>query len=304
MRFQVLETFVHASHSLNFTKTAQELHLTQSAVSQQMAEFQNVLEIPVFERRGRRLQLTKFGREMQTRAEQIEALYRAMLQSAQTHKCDTHGSVKIAASPTAASYLLPHAMGTFERSYPGILTSLSLCNVEVATKLARRHEIDIIVSEQDVGLHRLPEWDRTKFLKDELVLVVAPSHTWATRYSIEPWELQDQVLILRTRSSKTRQMVISKLESVGLQRQSLNVRFEIDNSEAIIQAVMAGLGVGFVSRFAAQAHQRAKSVVVVPVEGLHISRTFWLHYPQPDKLSNAVHLFVSHLSSATWMPVK
>ena len=172
-----------------------------------------------------------------------------------------------------AQYVLPRILGAFLRQYPQVKLSLVSGNTErivesVAEKKVALGIIEGPAMRRDVKTERM--------VKDEMVLIVSPTHTLALRKGavITPAELAKLPLLLRERGSGSRRVVERALKKVGIPLRSLGVAMELDSTEAIISGVEAELGVGFVSRWAVGKVLRLGTVRVVAVEGLEIVRDF------------------------------
>jgi DNA-binding transcriptional LysR family regulator len=183
------------------------------------------------------------------------------------------GTLRLGASTTVAQYVLPRILGVFLRQYPQVKLSLVSGNTEQVVQAVAEEKVELGIIEgpamrRDVRTERM--------VRDEMVLIVSPNHSWAARKveAIAPAELARVPLLLRERGSGSRRVVERALKKVGLPMRSLRVAMELDSTEAIISGVEAELGVGFVSRYAVGKVLRLGSVKVIAVEGLHILRDF------------------------------
>lgn len=302
MKTEQLHTFLRAAGSLNFTSTARELFLSQSAVSQQIRELESDLGVTLFERRGRGLILTPAGVTLQQLAAPIVAdLKRVRVEMSAYHGV-AQGMLRVGASPTAGVYLMPHAIGSFAQRFPGVQTSLAVAGSETVVRLLQEGELDVAVVEQETPARRLRGWVKQKLLEDELVLICRPDNPWAKKKQVLPSELCGQPLILRQKASRTRQRILDSLEAAGVPAESLKIRFELGHTEAIIQAVMAGLGVGFVSRFAVDTQRHAGVLREVPLTGVPLRRLLWLLRPVPERAFVHQERFCELLHSRHWRP--
>lgn len=178
---------------------------------------------------------------------------------------------------------MPHAIGRFSQDYRGVQTSLAVAGSETVIRLLQEGDLDLGVVEQDSSVKRLRGWIKQKLLEDEVVLICRPDHPWAAQRAVQPSALSSQALILRQKSSGTRQRILDSLDAAGVPEDTLKVRFELGHTEAIIQAVLAGLGVGFVSRFAVATQRHAGLIREVAIAGVRIKRTLWLVRPAPER---------------------
>jgi DNA-binding transcriptional LysR family regulator len=263
---------------MSFRKAAEVLHLSQPAVSQHIHALEEEAGVQLFDRargegHGSQISLTEAGRVLlgyaNTAAETMVEARRAL--AALNH--EVVGELRLGASTTVAQYVLPRILGAFLRQYPQVKLSLVSGNTErivesVAEKKVALGIIEGPAMRRDVKTERM--------VKDEMVLIVSPTHTLALRKGavITPAELAKLPLLLRERGSGSRRVVERALKKVGIPLRSLGVAMELDSTEAIISGVEAELGVGFVSRWAVGKVLRLGTVRVVAVEGLEIVRDF------------------------------
>lgn len=210
------------------------------------------------------------------------------------------GILRVGATATPGVYLLPHAIGRFSQTYPGVQVSLAVGTMDTLLRGLQEGELDLTVSEQSLPLSRLRGWQQTPLLTDQVVLIASASHPWAVRKRVRPSELASQPLILRQKNSHTRQLILEQLARAGVDLDALTVRFELGHSEAIVHAVLAGLGVGFVSRFAVATERHAGLVCVVPLAGVQVERSIWLTRPAPERAFVHQERFCEVLLERDW----
>jgi DNA-binding transcriptional LysR family regulator len=185
---------------------------------------------------------------------------------------------------------MPALMGAFERHYPGISVDLRIANSRVIEEQVRANELDLGV----VGAHGLRAGEKCLAAKllDELVLIVPPTHPWAGRRRLDPSRLAQERLLMREEGSATRQVT-----ERALQRASLGIgrTLELGHTEAIKQAVMAGLGVAFVSIYAARGELETGRLTRVRLRGLRIQRHFHVIHNEARNLTARARAFVDAL---------
>ena len=282
-----LTVFREVAHQLSFRKASEALHLSQPAVSQQVRALEEETGVRLFDRatgdgHGSQISLTEAGRVLLGYAAASAAtLDEARLALAALNQTVT-GELRIAASTTVAQYLLPRILGPFLREYPHVKLSLISGNTEHVVEQTATQRVALGIIEgpalrRDLKTERLVE--------DHMVLIANPQHPWATRRPrrIEASELTASPLLLRERGSGSRRIVERALKIAGLPLRSLNVIMELDSTEAILSGVEAGLGVGFVSRWAVGKAVRLGTVRVIAVEDIHIVRDFsFIHITGAD----------------------
>ena len=187
---------------------------------------------------------------------------------------------------------MPALMGEFERAYPGISVDLRIANSRVIEEQIRANDLDLGV----VGAHGLRAGEKclAATLLDELVLIVPPTHPWAGRRRVDPSRLAQERLLLREEGSATRQVTERALQraSVGIGR-----TLELAHTEAIKQAVMAGLGVAFVSIYAARGELETGRLKRVRLQGLRIQRHFHVIHNEARSLTARARAFIDALQA-------
>ena len=288
-----LVVFRKVADQLSFRKAAEELYLTQPAVSLQIKALEEDLGVQLFDRTGTHIQLTAAGRVLKRYAEQVSSLLGQAENDIAALSGDHAGHLALGASTTIAQYVLPRLLGSFTKEYPRVQTTLISGNTE---------HIVTAVEDQKIALGFIEGPARSRgvktepFLKDELVLIAPTASELAERASITGAELQSAPLLMRERGSGTRRVVELALERQGMKRSALNIIMELDSTEAIKSAVEAGLGVGFISRWAIAKDLRLNSSFkIVEVDGLTIDRDFLLAYvsgPEPLGLAMEFRRFL------------
>lgn len=281
-----LVVFRKVAGQLSFRKAAEELYLTQPAVSLQIKALEEDLGVQLFDRTGTHIQLTAAGKVLQRYAEQASSLLEQAENEIAELSGDHAGHLALGASTTIAQYVLPRMLGEFTREYPRVQPTLISGNTEEIVQAVEDQKIALGFIE---GPARSRNVKTEPFLKDELVLIVSKAHELAEQAAISAAELHAAPLLMRERGSGTRRVVELALERQGLKRNSLNIIMELDSTEAIKSAVEAGLGIGFVSRWAIAKDLRLNSSFkIVEVDGLRVQRDFLLAYlsgPEPQGLA-------------------
>ena len=188
---------------------------------------------------------------------------------------------------------LPGVLGAFRQRHPAIEVALQLGNSEQIQALVRAGELDLGVVGD--GGASPAEASLAARVKDELVLVVGPTHAWARRRDIRPAELASQPLLLREPGSATRQVTERALTGAGVPYRPGMV---LPHTEAIKQGVLAGLGVAFVSVYAIQGEQATGRLRALRVRGLRIVRHFHLIHHARRRPSTAARAFMERFAAA------
>ena len=268
--------FRAVAEQLSFRKAAEELYLTQPAVSLQIKALEEELGVQVFDRAGAQITLTQAGTILLRYAKQVNSLFVQVEREIVALTGDHAGQLALGASTTIAQYVLPRLLGEFCKEHPRVHPTLISGNTEHIVDAVEKQKIELGFIEGPVRSRAV----KTKpFLEDDLLLIVPAAHEWAELESISSAEIASAPLLMRERGSGTRRVVEMALERQGLKQKSLRIVMELDSTEAIKSAVEAGLGVGFVSRWAMAKDLRlGKHFKIVEVTGLRIKRDFSVAY--------------------------
>ena len=284
-----LAVFRAVARHLSFRKAAEEMYLTQPAVSLQIKALEEDLGVQLFDRSGSRVELTPAGRVLLEHAEKAQELLLKAEDEIAALSGDLSGQLALGASTTIAQYVLPRTLGEFLREHPRVQPSLISGNTEHIVEALVKHQIALGFIE---GPSRSKDVREEPFLADELVLIVPAAHEWAERARIETRELRSAPLLMRELGSGTRHVVEMALTAHGIKTASLQIAMELDSTEAIKSAVEAGLGVGFVSRWAiAKDARTGSSFRIVEVDGVRMRREFLLVLPAGPEPQGLVQEF-------------
>jgi LysR family transcriptional regulator, transcriptional activator of the cysJI operon len=277
----------------SFRKAAEELYLTQPAVSLQIKALEEGLGVQLFDRTGAKIALTAAGSVLLRYAIESRELFAEAEREIASISGEQAGTLALGASTTIAQYVLPSLLGAFRKHYPRVAITLMSGNTETIVHALEAQSIAL-------GLLEGPAHNRdvhvVSFLVDELVLIAPSAHEWAERGTIRAEELAEAPLLLREPGSGTRHVVETALTRAGIKRSSLNVVMELDSTESIKSAVEAGLGVGFISEWALARDARIGSNFrKISVEGMRIERNFSiasLAHPRQHDIAQTFHHFL------------
>ncbi|HME93445.1 MAG TPA: LysR family transcriptional regulator [Methylomirabilota bacterium] len=292
MTLRQLEVFLAIVRARSYRQAAEALHASQPALSQHIRELEGELGVRLFDRLTRGVILTEAGRLLEERAKRVFATLtdvRDVLGELQGLK---RGSLLVGASTTPGIYVLPAIIGAFRRRHPGIDLQLRIANSRAIEDAIRAHDVDLGV----VGGHGLAPGEEclAAGLADELVLIVSPRHRWAGRREVVPAELTDEPLLVREEGSATRRVTERALDQAGIRRR---VSMELGHTEAIKQAVMAGLGVAFVSVHAVRGEVADRRLAAVRLRRLRIRRHFHVIHSEARTMSAGARALVTLLST-------
>ena len=260
-----LKVFRAVAKHLNFRRAAEELCLTQPAVTLQIKALEQDLGVQLFDRSGAHITLTPAGAVLLKYAGKMEKLEAATQAALAPFSEGQRGELRIGASLTIAQYILPHLLGAFQQQHPQVRPIVTTCNTEQVLEALVAHQVSVGFIEGPAMRRDV----RTEvFLEDEIVLMVPPAHEWSERGFIDPDELLQERLLMRERGSGTRRVVEMALQKCGVKVKHLHLGMEFDSTEGITTAVEAGLGIGFASLWAIGKELQVGSLRVVPIRGV------------------------------------
>jgi DNA-binding transcriptional LysR family regulator len=283
-----LKVFRSVAEHLNFRKASEHLFLTQPAVTLQIKALENDLGVRLFDRSANRVALTPQGSVLLRYARKISALAAQAEHELGAEGGQFSGELSLGVSTTIGQYVLPRLIGAFLDEHPRVQLALRSGNTEQVVQLV----LDGIVA---IGLIEGPARERgvhtEPFMRDELVLIVPPNSDAA---HLSAQQLLGSSLLMREQGSGSRHVVEAALEKSRLKLKSFKSVMDLDSTEAIKSAVEAGLGVGFVSRWAISKELELGALRVAQVRGLTMARHFSLVTrtgPAQQGLTEAFRLF-------------
>jgi DNA-binding transcriptional LysR family regulator len=287
------EVFLAVAKAGSFRAAAEAMHLSQPALSQHVAEMERELGTRLFDRLGRKVALTEAGRVLEDHAHRLFASLASAREAVADLSGLKRGSLVLGASTTPGIYVLPGMIAAFQEKHPGVTLSLRIGNSAAIEEQIRGNELDLGV----VGGHplRLGEKCVAAGLLDELVLIVPPNHPWARRREIQPSLLEGERLLVREEGSATRQVTERALQRAG---GHIKASMELGHTEAIKQAVIAGLGIAFVSIYAIRGEVKVDRLRTVRLKGLRIQRHFHIIHNEARTLSTSARAFIELLKTA------
>jgi DNA-binding transcriptional LysR family regulator len=293
MNFNHLYIFHKVAEKGHFTRAAEELFISQPAVSKQVQELEKSLGQALFEQIGRKVYLTEAGELLYDYASRIFALSNEAEEALGELVGLERGRLAIGASTTIGIYLLPQILGQYKTSYPKIELSLEIANADdiQIELLANRLEVGLVE-----GFVTSPELFKREWRQDELVLIVGANHPLLAEKELSLGQLFENqtALILRERGSGTRAVLEEALGLHGIG--PIKPVLELGSTEAIKQAVAAGLGVSFVSEHTIKLEVAAGLVRVIPLTDFELKRPLYLVYVRSKRLSKATQVFLEFLA--------
>jgi len=274
-----LQIFLKVVETLSVTKAAEELHLSQPAVSIQLKNFQDQFEIPLTEVVGRKIYITDFGKEIAKSAENILLQVHAMNNKTSSFKGQLTGKLKIAVVSTG-KYVMPYFLNEFIKTNTGIQLNIDVTNKSMVIESLEKNEVDFaLVSILPAGINI----EKIDLLPNKLFLI----GNTQTKLSI-----QDLPLIFREKGSGTRQAMEQFIQKNKL---SIQKKMELSTNEAVKQAIIAGLGYSIMPIIGIKNEVINKQLFIIPTKGLPIKTTWSLIWLKGKKHSPVAEAYLKYL---------
>ena len=267
-----LEVFRAVARELNFSRAALELHLSQSAVSQQIAALEGELGGELFDRSRRRVRLTPAGAALLHRVDRLLGDFAEARRAVAAARGAVEGELRVASSRTIGTYLLPRLLATLGQRHPALALEISIENSERVTQSLLAGHADIGYVEDVVSTAGIV---LVELLQDELVIVAASSHRFAAVTEVALEDLIAEPLVVRESGSGTRRVAEEHLRRAGARIEELRIAAELTGIEAIKAAVEAGLGVAILSRATLAKELALGTLVERRLSGIEIRRSFY-----------------------------
>jgi len=264
-----LAAFCAVVERRSFSQAAEQLGVTQPAVSLQIRSLEKRLGLQLLDRSGRRVEPTEAGQRLYRSAQRLLALEEQLLADLGGQEGgELAGRLEIGASTGPGGIVIPVVLGEFQRLHPGVHVALAVSDTQHVVEQVARREVELGVvgaSRRHRGVVFEP------FYRDEVVLAVPTGHRFADR-SVSLDELKAEPLVLMQEGAGVRQVIEEELRAASVRLRDLDVRLELGLQESARSAVVAGHGVTFISRSAIEADLAAGTVAIARVEGLEPSR--------------------------------
>ncbi len=281
-----LRAFTVLARTGSFTRTAQELHLTQSAISHAMKALEDEIGCRLLDRMGKTVVLTQAGEQLLARAEKI--LNEMTAARAELSHLGKWGSsrLRIGASTTACQYVLPAVLREFKESFPRCAISIEPGDTPEAIESLRAHRIDLAVNLEP---RREDALDFRPLFTDELLFALSPVHPWARTRRVPRDDIARQHYILYGKASYTFQMIEEYFREEKIVLHSL---LDLGNMEAIKELVMLGLGISIIAPWTAKKEIEAGSLVTLPLGRRKLRRRWGVLHWKGRRLDLAQETFI------------
>ena len=283
-----LQVFYTVAKQLSFTKAAEQLFMTQPAVTFQVKQLEEHFNTRLFERNHGRIALTAAGQLVLGYAERILTLSEEMDTRVSELTGAVSGALLLGASTTIAEYMLPQILGEFKAAHPEVQAHMMVANSETIVHRVAEHSIDIGLIESPTYL---PSLQNEVCCEDELVVICAPGHALARRKTLRAQDLASVAWVRREAGSGTREFTDNYIRECGLGPDDLDVVMELGSPEAMKGAVATGSAVAVVSRATITKELQLGTLVAIALAP-RLIRTLSLVHPKEKFRSRLITTFV------------
>ncbi len=291
MNIEQVRAFYHVASMRSFTRAARELFITQPAVSQEIKALETSLGVMLFDRSGKKVQMTTEGEALFSQARRLFALHEEIESLLGRSRSLQHGQIRIGSTALMGTYFLPKIIGRFNRKYPGIEIDLQMGNSDQVMNLVLEGLVDLGFSGMTVSHTRLKS---TLIHQEKLVMVASPRHPIAAR-RISLDDVSEIPFIWREKGTQTRKL-IEKWFVGQLRGRYPRKSIELQNMEAAKRMVEEGYGITVVPEAAVKREISAGWLKPLHVEGLNVVNSYYLVSLKRKRLNSAAEAFQTMLS--------
>jgi len=292
MEFKKLEVFCNLVELKSFTKTAEAVNLAQPTVSEHIRNLEEQLGQKLFNRLGREVEPTPTGKLLYGYIRKILRIKSDALQAVNQFSGTIVGRIMIGSSTIPGTYILPYIIGNFRKEYPSIQATIKISGSKRIAKCVINGDLELGVIGAEWNENSL---DLMELFSDELTLIVYPEHHFAKKKSISIEELKGEPFILRELASGTRKIMEQIFAQNNFKLSDLQEVAEIGSTEAVKEAVKAGLGISILSKKAVLEDIKQQKLVSVELENISMKRPCYLIKRKNRELSPVASVFYDYI---------
>jgi DNA-binding transcriptional LysR family regulator len=286
----------------SFKRAADSLYVSQPAVSLQVQNLERQLDVPLFDRGGRRAQLTEAGHLLLSYGEKILTLCQETCRALEDLQNLQGGTLIIGASQTTGTYLLPRMIGMFRQAFPDVSVQLHVHSTRRTAWSVANGQIDLAIIGGEVPSELQESLEIIPYAEDELALILPVSHSLAKVDTIQKDDLYKLQFIALDSQSTIRKVIDQVLGRSGIETRRLKIEMELNSIEAIKNAVQSGLGSAFVSISAIEKELQMGVLHRVKINDVIVKRMLSVIINPNRYRSKAAEAFCSEIlpKFATW----
>jgi DNA-binding transcriptional LysR family regulator len=280
----------------SFTKAAELLYLSQPSLSKQIKILEKNLDVLLINRENNKISLTENGKVFLQYSERILALCEESCRALIDLKNGERGSLTVGASQTIGTYLLPRVLALFAQNYPQIDLKVQVNSTRIIAKNIINREIDLAVVGGEIPEHLKENLLVEDFVEDEFSLIISKSHPFAIKKTITKEDLYHLNFITLNSNSTIRKFIDNILIQNQIQTKHLKIIMQLNSIEGIKTAVSLGLGAAFVSSSAIEKEIELKTIEILKIDNIRITRTLSIISNLECYKSKAFEFFYNELS--------
>ncbi|MBM7624572.1 LysR family transcriptional regulator [Sporohalobacter salinus] len=293
LNLRELKIFVTVCKTGSMSKTAEKLYVTQPAISQTISDLEEKLNVKLFDRIKRNLNLTHSGKILLKYSQKVLLLIDETQNTIEDIANMKQGQLSIGASMTIGTYLVPNIIQNFSQEFENIKLPFIIDNTSIIERMILDNEIDIGLVE---GPIKSEDIIVKPFFDDKLYLVCSLKHKWANKKKINPKEIKTEELIMREEGSGTRAVIENNLYQANLE---YNIKHVLNNIEAIKKTIEANMGISFLPKISIEEEIKQNKLVAKEIEGINFTRQFRIIYHKDKYRSPLFKEFINYLHQKT-----
>ncbi len=292
MKLNSLKIFIKVIDIGSYSLAANELEITQPAVSMQIKSLEDFFSCELITKEAGNLHLTPAGKILYRSAKTILTEWdETKLQIKQLTK-ETWGEIKVGASTIPAVYFLPEKLAQFRQSFPEIKVKSYHGDSQNMIEKLEADEVDVII----IGkLMEDNNYQSIPVVEDDLKLIIPANHKFSTGKSVSLTDFFAEDIILREKGSGTRKVMLDALARKGYSLSDLKISCYLGSTEAVIAGVEAGLGVSLVSKLAAKKASECQRIKIKSLSELNLNRMLYLVYKKGREQEEKLASFINQL---------
>lgn len=279
----------------SFKRAADSLYVSQPAVSLQVQNLERQLDVPLFDRGGRRAQLTEAGHLLLSYGDRILSLCEETCRAIEDLQNLQGGTLIVGASQTTGTYLLPRMLGLFRQKYPDVAVQLHVHSTRRTAWSVANGQIDLAIIGGEVPPELQDSLEVVPYAEDEMALILPMFHPFTRLHQIEKDDLYKLQFIALDSQSTIRKVIDQVLTRCGIETRRLKIEMELNTIEAIKNAVQAGLGAAFVSISAIEKELQMGVLHRARIEGVVVNRTLSVIFNPNRYRSKAAEAFTKEI---------
>jgi DNA-binding transcriptional LysR family regulator len=286
MNLNQLKIFYYAAKNGNLSSAANELFITQPAVTKGIQRLQEHYEIKFIDFVGKKLMLTDAGEVLYQIAEKIFEMEKQAEESIRDFQQRKRGQIRVLSSESFGDYYLPHIIIPFSKAYPLVRVSMNILPTEQVVEKTASLNCDLGFISYPVEHKKLSV---REVLEDKLVIITAPNHPLAHKKNLKPKDLEGQNFIMHEKGSAPRRAIEELIRKNNI---SIGIPLELSSNRAIKRAVEESTGIALISRKVANEEIRAKRLKAINVADPSMTRKFFLIHHKDKYISESLRLMM------------